>query len=56
MTDDMLSRLKTLVRNGDLKSLMEHDEEIKRGNMNSLVFLASQEPNTRLLEHLVRMN
>ena len=52
----MFAKLKSLIANGDLNSLMEHDEEIKRGKMDSLVFLASQENGTRLLEHLVRMN
>ena len=56
MAENMFAKLKALVANGDLNSLMEHDEEIKRGKMDSLVFLASQENNTRLLEHLVRMN
>ena len=52
----MLAKLKTVVANGDLKSLMEHDEDIRKGEMDCLVFLASQEKSARLLEHLVRMN
>ena len=50
----MLAKLRALVAKGDLESLKEYDEEIKQGNMDSLVFIASQEKNTRLLEHLVR--
>ena len=51
----MSAKLRALVTNGDLESLKEYDEEIKEGKMDNLVFIASQEKNARLLEHLVRM-